>query len=370
VPSDVAPEPPTDFDGYLQRASLLADLGRYDEAAAELGFAVALDPASLPALTMLARIHLAADRPGDALTVVDTALIMVDTALIMVDTASDTMAGDADLDLRVPIQVVRGLALVDLRRFDEAAQLAIELMERWVGSAYAQRSAAAILASARNGQRSLDAAWRGAELAPEEAQAHLVLGLVAARLELFDLAERAYREALRLDPLIGEAQHDIGVVNLEQRRYAAELAMLAELAAARTAQRPEPGAQRIRTVGSELRRLVFFGAGYSIVAAVLVAFLATGNGTASRSWAVFCALGGALLVWVLARRVPGKLTELLPELMGSDRPLALGVYAVAAAPCLILLYAVTGNLWLLVLAIVATAAAQVLAMRQPARPPD
>ncbi len=50
-------DPPA-ADGYLERATLLAELGRYDEAAAELGFALALDPAAAEVSTMLARVHL------------------------------------------------------------------------------------------------------------------------------------------------------------------------------------------------------------------------------------------------------------------------------------------------------------------------
>ncbi|TBL26936.1 tetratricopeptide repeat protein, partial [Verrucosispora sp. SN26_14.1] len=65
--ADVPTDPPA-ADGYLERATLLGELGRYDEAAAELGFALALDPAAVEVSTMLARVHLAAGRPAEALT--------------------------------------------------------------------------------------------------------------------------------------------------------------------------------------------------------------------------------------------------------------------------------------------------------------
>ena len=331
-------------DGYLRRAELLADLGRYDEAAAEVRYAVALDPANVSALTMLARVHLAADQPADALVAAGGAL-------------------SAAPELIHPL-VVRGLALIDLHRFAEAAQVADELLAGGPDDAYAQRSAAAILADSRNGQPALNAAWRAVELAPEEAQAHLVLGLVSARLELFDLAERAYREALRLDPEIGEARHDTGVVRLEQRRYAAALERIALAAPIQPA--------RVRTtltVGEALRRLVLYGAGYCMVAAVLVACMAGGTGGGSRLGAAAMAVTGFVLVWVLAARVPGQVTRILPDLLRADRVLALSVYAVAAAPCLILLYAVVGSPWPLVLAIVATAVAELAVLRTMPRPP-
>ena len=55
VSSDAAPDREVTPEQFMRRAEMLADLGRYDEAAAELGYAIALDPASGEALTLLAR---------------------------------------------------------------------------------------------------------------------------------------------------------------------------------------------------------------------------------------------------------------------------------------------------------------------------
>jgi tetratricopeptide (TPR) repeat protein len=326
--------------GYLQRAQLLAELGRYDEAAAELGYAVALAPGDPTALTMLAQVHLAADRPAEARTAAESAL--------------------AAAPGFVPALVARAMALVDLREYPEAARTAQEILSLGPDDAYAQRSAAAILAGSRNGQPALNAAWRGVELAPEEPEAHLVLGLVAARLELFDLAERAYREALRLDPQLAEARHDMGVIRLEQRRYAEALEHLAEAAAT------APGrVDSRRTISGGLRRLVLYGACWSLVATVLVACLAAGNGALSRFFAVAAAIGGGLVVWRFAAKLPGFTGTVLPGLLRSDRVLAVAVYAVAVAPALLLLYALFGTPWPLVLAIVATAVAQLSIYSRP-----
>jgi tetratricopeptide (TPR) repeat protein len=335
-------EEPESTDSYLQRAQLLAELGRYDEAAGELAHVLAREPAHAPALTMLARVHLAADRAAEALPAAES--------------AAAAAPGEVE-----PL-VARGLALTDLQRYAEAARTADEILALGPDDAYAQRSAAAILAGARNGQPALNAAWRGVELAPEEPQAHLVLGLVAARMELFDLAERAYTEALRLDPELGEAQHDIGVIRLEQRRYAEALEHLAN-AAATSPGRIDAG----RTISDGLRQLVLYGAGWSLVATVLVACMAAGNGGLSRAFAAVAALGGALVVWRYAARVPNLTGTILPGLLRTDRTLALAVYAVAAAPALILLYALVGTPWPLVLAITATAVAELAAFSRPVR---
>ncbi|GAB2942573.1 hypothetical protein GCM10027280_33960 [Micromonospora polyrhachis] len=330
-------------DGYLQRAVLLADLGRYDEAATELGYAIALKPGDPQALTMLARVHLAADRPAEALAAVEAAVAAVPDA--------------------VPPLVIRAFALADLRRFPEAAQTADQILAFGPTDAYAQRSAAAILAESRNGQPALDAAWRAVELAPAAAPAHLVLGLVAARLGLYDLAERAYREALRLDPALAEAHQEVGVVRLEERRYSVALAQVTETivpAPARLGSAP-------RSIGEGLRNLLLYGAGYAIVAVVLVAFSAANNEALSRIMALVLAVGGAAVMWLLAVRVPGLFGRVLPALLRQDRALGIAGYAVPAAPCLILLYALVGTPWPLVLAICATVVAEIVVFRRSFR---
>ncbi|NES31404.1 tetratricopeptide repeat protein [Micromonospora terminaliae] len=322
MPHDATPDQSA-ADGYLQRAQLLAELGRYDEAAEELDAGLAVQPGSPEALTMLARVHLAADRPAAALPVAEAAVAAAPGALS-------------------PL-VARGFALVDLGRWKAAASTGDRILALGPADAYAQRSAAAILAGARNGQPALNAAWRGVELAPDTAQAHLVLGVVAARLELYDLAERAYREALRLDPEVAEARHDMGVIRLEQRRYAQALEDLAEVAALDpTAGEPRP------SVADGLLRLVLHGAGWSLLAGVLVAVLAPVAPGPSRLLALLAALGGALLVWRSAARVPGLRDTILPGLFRTDRGLALAVCGVAAAPALLVLYALVGGPWPLV----------------------
>ncbi|MTK00545.1 tetratricopeptide repeat protein [Micromonospora sp. CP22] len=431
--SDVPTDPPG-ADGYLERATLLAELGRYDEAVSELGFALALDPTDAELLIMLARVQLAAGRPVEALAAAEAAV--------------------AAAPGQVPPLVTRGLALGDLERYAEAARTADEILELGPQDAYAQRSAAAILAGSRNGQPALNAAWRGVELAPEEPQGHLVLGLVAANMRMYDLAERAYREALRLDPRLAEVGDDVGVLRLEQRRWSAALERLAEAATAYlpptdprradevrddasrrdqadddpnrpgTAQPGGPAGERgdgnrptagsaeppgrpardadlsaggqppasagdpertgrgeVWPAGPEqvgtgpvvarqpvpvaLRQFVLWGAGWSMVAAIVIACsTATGSGF-SRLLAVVAAAGGGVMLWQQASRLPGLTRTVLPVLRRTDRPLALAVYAAVAAPGLILLYALLGTPWSLVLAIVIATAARLAIVGRP-----
>ncbi|GIJ75596.1 Tetratricopeptide repeat-containing protein [Micromonospora phaseoli] len=410
--ADVPTDPPA-ADGYLERATLLAELGRYDEAVAELGFALALDPAAAEVSTMLARVQLAAGRPAESLAAAEAAV--------------------AAAPGQIPPLVVRGLALGDLERYGEAARTADDILALGPEDAYAQRSAAAILAGSRNGQPALNAAWHGVELAPEEPQAHLVLGLVAANMRLYDLAERAYREALRLDPRLAEVGDEVGVLRLEQRRWTAMLERLAEAAVGNPAppepprseppssesprpdaagpdvsrpevsrpdldragatdadrtgagpyepgrrdERREPsafdatgsfGTDQIgsadvgpvvarRTVPAGLRQFVLRGSGWSLVAAVLVACSAATGPGFSRLVAVLAAAGGGVLLWQQAARLPDLRRTVLPVLRRTDRTLAVAVYATGVAPALILLYALSGSPWSLVLAIAAASIA-------------
>jgi tetratricopeptide (TPR) repeat protein len=378
VSSDAVSDPSASA-GYVQRAELLAELGRYDEAVEELAAGLAQKPRDVPMLHMLARVHLAAGRAADALAAVDAALALAPA--------------------RIPLLALRGLALMDLRRFTEAAEVAGRILALAPTDPYAQRAAAAILAGSRNGQPALDAAWRAVELAPREAQAHLVLALVATGLHLFDLAERAYREALELDPTLGEADRDVGVIRLERRWYAAALAEAAEAATAYlppiaaspetptgapSAGTPEtpraaeplrfgpPTPDRIGLAGlagmrpnpkatsplaEPMRRFLLFGAGYAIVGALLVAFLAPANGAVSRVFAVVVALLGGAVLWAYGQRVPNLRGALRAR---ADRPLAAAGWAVIAAPALILAYALVGTVWPLVAALIAATVAEIV----------
>jgi tetratricopeptide (TPR) repeat protein len=354
VSSDAGPDRDATPERLVRRAGLLADLGRYDEAAADLGHAIAIEPANAPALTLLARVHLAAARPDAALAAADASLAADGTELSALST--------------------RAMALIDLGRFPEAAEQAEEILRLGAEDAEALCAGAAALSESRNGQRALDAAWRAVELAPQAAQTHLVLSLVATRLRQFSLAERAYREALELEPGLADAHEDVGVIALEQRRYAQALAELAEAAVApppeaKPADRaepvyqappapPAPPAARTRApfTGPRasvegVRSLLNWGAGYAIVVPVFVACAASGNPTIGRVQAVAMAVIGLGILGVLATRLPGRPGTVLRPMMRVDRPLAVAVYAVAAGPFLILLHAFVGSPWPLVAAV-------------------
>ena len=120
------------------------------------------------------------------------------------------------------------------------------------------------------------------------------------------------------------------------------------------APRSAPGPAR-RVASDAVRQLIIYGGAYTIVAAVIVACLGASNGLAGRALGAVVAVVGGLLIWSYARRLP---TGRLRELMATDRPLALAVYATIAGPALILIYALVGTPWPLALAVLAGATAE------------
>jgi tetratricopeptide (TPR) repeat protein len=379
-------ESETTPEEYRQRAMLFADLGRYDEAAGEVAAGLAGAPTDASLLTTLARVHIVAEQPVEALA------------------AAERAAAAAPGDIGT--LVVRAMALADNRRFADAAAVATEILTRWPQDAYAQRTGAALLSESRNGQEALNAAWNGVRIAPAEAEAHLVLAVVAARLRLFDLAQRAYGEALELDDTIADAQRDVGIVRLERRRWAAALEALADeaalggVAAAPAADpemprpypapdRPEPAPDAYdptvaakgevwsapppvsRPAGPVLdhsgdsaeavRRAVLYGANGVLVAALLTALMANASAGASRVWAGLMGVIVlvAVLVW-LSRRLLEPLGVALGRLRTQDRRLAAAAYLMFAAPVLVLVYAMVGGLAPLLAAMAVAAVAELL----------
>lgn len=348
-------EPETTPEEYRQRALLMADLGRYDEAVGEIAAGLATAPDDPELLSTLARVHVIAEQPAEA--------------LVAADQAAAAAPGTVG-----PL-VVRAMALCDDRRFAEAAQVAVSILSAWPDDPYAQRTGAALLSESRNGQEALNAAWNGVRLTPTDAEAHLVLAVVAARLRLFALAQRAYSEALDLDTDVGDAQRDVGVVRLERRRWALALEDLAEAAmpVPAPADPSTPAPDVSRPSGSVLdrsavtldafRQAVLYGSNGVLIAAVLAAVMTLVSSGVARMWAGV--IGVVVLVAVvgwLARALPEPLGAALRRVSGTSSALAVAGYATVLAPLGLLGFAVIGGVVPLIIAMVLAALAEMLVL--------
>ena len=307
---------------HVERAELLAELGRYDEAAGELAEALASQPEDVEAMILMARVLRAADKPREAIDWADRA----------VAAAPDDLGALG----------VRGLVLVDLERYPEAATTAEQLLRLGPDNAYAQITGALVLANSRNGQPALNAAWHGVRLAPENPQAHLVLGIVCALLGQWELAEHAHREALRLDPQMAHAHTNLGMIRLEQRRYAEALEFLT-----RGGQTRPSDTNVAQAVGHGVRQVLALGAGFALIAAVVVGPLSAGGGAAGRVLAVVLAGTAVAIIAVFVNRMRTRGGDTVAKLIRSSGSLTLGVWAVGAIPVVLLAFAVLGSPWLL-----------------------
>jgi Flp pilus assembly protein TadD len=376
-------EPETTPEDYRQRALLLADLGRYDEAAGEIAAGLSAAPGDAGLLATLARIHLAADQPAEA--------------LVAAERAAAAAPGT------IHTLVVRAMALTDTRRYAEAARVAADILRRWPADASAPRTGAALLSEARNGQEALNAAWTGVRVAPAEPEAHLVLAVVAARLRLFDLAQRAYAEALDLDPAIGDAPQDVGIVRFERRRWAQSLEELADdatlpvpadddLAYPSPFPRPYPAPDRPEPAPSahdsttwagepavsrptgpvldlstdsadRVRRGVRVAAVATLLAAAVAGAMTLASAGISRAWAFMIGLliVFGVIFW-LNRALSERLGVVLTRMRAADRPLAGAVYLAFVAPLILPVYTVVGGVIPLVAAMVLAAIAYLLAL--------
>jgi Flp pilus assembly protein TadD len=377
-------ESETTPEEYRQRALLFADLGRYDDAAAEIAAGLSAAPADAGLLATLARVHLAADQPTEALVAADRAVAVAPEEI-------NTL-------------VVRAMALIDNQRYADAAGVATDILRGWPADPFAQRTGAALLSESRNGQEALNAAWHGVKLAETDSEAHLVLAMVAARLRLFDLAQQAYGKALDLDEAVGEAQRDVGIVRLERRRWARALEALADEAtlgstppatdpslprAYPAPDRPDPSPDAVdptvaargdvwsgpppvsRPAGPVLdpsddsadavRQAVLYGANGVLVAALLTALMSTTSAGASRVWAGL--IGVIILIVVpawLSRRLTEPMAAAFGRLRAGDRRLAVAAYLTFGSPLLVLAYALIGGLPPLIAAMVVAAVAELL----------
>ncbi|SNT61998.1 hypothetical protein SAMN05421812_113266 [Asanoa hainanensis] len=302
-------------EGHLRRAELLADLGHFDEAVAELDPQLTAEPDDGVALALLAAIQLAAGRPEPALAAAQRAVAATPGAAAP--------------------QVTEAEALIQLRRFKEAAAVAERILDAGPEDPFAQLHGAAILGEARNGQRALDAAWQAVALAPQDAKAHLVLSGIAGRLELKEIAERARDEALRLDPAIAsaEGQGQLG-------RYAV----------------PPPQARDLRpTPATAIGWLALYAGAFTVPVAMLAAVLHQVHPGTSRVVAVLLGLVGLGLVALFATRLPGSPREMLR----GDRASTVAGCATVAGPLSVIVYGAIGSPWAVAAALAATAVAAI-----------
>lgn len=209
--SDIMSGPPVDR-APTEAALRLINAGRADDAIGVLGQFLAEHPTDVTTIGLLSLAHLRARRWAEALAAADEA-IGFDPGYL-------------------PAWQRRGIALIELDRMGEAREAAVEYLRLAPDQWHAHYTMARVLRPVRGRrQEALGHASRAVELAPDDADAHNLLGVVYRAIEDRDNAERAYRTALAIDPSHALARSNLALLTLGRVGTEQVMAGLREAAA-------------------------------------------------------------------------------------------------------------------------------------------
>jgi tetratricopeptide (TPR) repeat protein len=187
-----APQPP---NSAVARARYLLDLGRHEQAEAELRQALAAEPDDLKAMRLLALTLLITDRPAEMLEVTRRML------------ASHPEDGDSHR--------LHGLAMARLGRDVESVTASREAVRKQPANPQGYVAMAHALArTAPASDAGLEAAKKAVELDPHRASSHMVLRNVLVRRGQLAEAEEANLTAIAIDPTNASWRFALAVLRL------------------------------------------------------------------------------------------------------------------------------------------------------------
>jgi tetratricopeptide (TPR) repeat protein len=239
-----------DLTAELDRAGVLIELGRYDDAALRAGSILGVDPSNVRAACLLAQAEIGRRRFDDALRAAKGAAV-------------------EDPSAEWP-QRLASLALMHLGKANESIAHAREAV-RLAPHEYRAHMQLAQALTARSLRDARAAAVRALELAPHAADAHFVVGRVAAAGGRRDEAKRAFARALALDPDHSPAHNELARLRL--RRFRLADAAIGFSTALRADPQSEVSRQNLELV---VRAFLTFTAAFVYLGAFI------GFGTASR----------------------------------------------------------------------------------------
>jgi Flp pilus assembly protein TadD len=276
-----------------QAALSLIDAGRADDA-------VVLLHRFVTALALLSLAHLRAHRWADALTAADQAIGLV---------PSHPQAWQR-----------RAIALIELDRTSDAEAASAEYLRLAPDDWHAHYTMARVLRTQRGKrQTALWHARRAVELAPNDADAHNLLGVVYRTLEDRVSAGHAYRAALAIDPTHALARSNLALLTLGQAGHEQIMAGLREAAAIDPQQAVIHRNMALVAVLTLVRWGTFLALADLLLAVFLLADVDQPTLAARLVVAGLIVIGWVVLVWWWLRRqrpylrslVPGALDRLL-----------------------------------------------------------
>jgi Flp pilus assembly protein TadD len=305
-----------DAHGELIRASALLELGRAAEARARLGAVLAAEPGNASALRLLARCHHAA---GDMEQAIDAA-----KAGIAAEPGSEH--GHRILANAYNASGDHSAATSEAR---EALRLAPEEWRcHWLLAECLRHS---------DPRAAMSPALRARELAPHEADVHVLYGVVVKQLGRTEEARAAYLHALSINPNLATAHNNIAVLDRASGRWGRALAGF------RTSLRHNPQQKLARenlanTIVLMLRRLGIVACGAALVVAFSTEFASSGVLRVLGVVVTVALLGGLAWMLVTARRSVGAFAG---TVLRSDRRAITALVVFAAAVAFVAVSAIT-----------------------------
>ena len=266
----------------LHRAQALMDLGRHNEARAELAAHLARQPDSVLGLCMLAHCELEAGEPRAALAATGRVV---------------AVAPEEEWALRI-----RALALVRLRRYRDARAAAKAAVRADPDNWRTHHVRAMVYSETAAYEEALEMARQAVELAPLEADVHVILGLALAGLGRDDEARAAYLEALRIDPESAPALNNLAAADINSARIGRAARNVA--AGLRLAPNDETIQRNLDVMAVQLLRRLLLLVGFGLLPITLV------PAAVDYAWWARAATGTVLLClygvvpWTTLRHLP------------------------------------------------------------------
>jgi tetratricopeptide (TPR) repeat protein/opacity protein-like surface antigen len=205
---DPVPQNPGDVAYHIHRAASLMDVGRVDQARAEIDLALQQDPHAGLAYALRAVLNVVHNQRQQALADAEQAVALSDSAAAKIALSYAQQAS-------FRIEPARATLLLAVKEHPDNALAWARLGELWLMSGKTDRAN--------------EAAARAAALAPDLARAHLVSGFAALAEFRHTAARSAFERAIRLssaDPLahLGLGLAEISGGSLEKGRAQLEIA--------------------------------------------------------------------------------------------------------------------------------------------------
>lgn len=309
---------PTGLDPEVVRVRVLIDAGRCDEARVLLQGALAREPDDGGLWCLLALCQVRLDQPADAIAAARRAAALEPSEEWPHRLASIAYCAQGD--------------------YVNASAAAREAVRREPGlwQTHAQLALATHEVKTR---ASLDEAWQAASyatsLAPNEAESHFVMGVVAQERCQNDIAESAYHKVLSLDPNHAAAMNNLGLVQLRRGKiHAATEGFTSSL---RSDPRLDVARANVESVGWRLMTFAYYIAfgGFWILRILVTSYADAG----ALGYGLRAAVGAALLaVWVvLGVKMIGKLPGTARKYLFSlpRRSLAFGLMSLGVSVCVL-----------------------------------